>query len=104
MPKTWLVALKEWNSDKTAWRVPRKGTAEHAEILQRMKSDAQDPQTHIKKNIEGKKRARPENKPMTTTHRKKKVTGQMPSEEPVKRKNKRQKKAELLDLFNPGNT
>jgi hypothetical protein len=104
MPKTWLVALKEWNSDKTAWRVPRKGTAEHAEILQRMKSDTQDPQTHIKRNVAAKKQTVTEHKNISMSHRKKKVTGQMPSEEPVKRKNKRQKKAELSDLFNPGNT
>jgi hypothetical protein len=30
---TWVQALKEWNSGKDKWCIPRKGSREHAEVL-----------------------------------------------------------------------
>jgi hypothetical protein len=40
MPSSWILALKEYNAKKGTWCMPRKGTAEHAEvkaIMEKMK-------------------------------------------------------------------
>jgi len=29
----WIEALKQWNKDRDAWCMPRKGTAEHAQVM-----------------------------------------------------------------------
>lgn len=29
---TWMLALKQWNAGQSAWRMPRRGTPEHAEV------------------------------------------------------------------------
>ena len=31
-PNKWILALKKWNSGKSKWCVPKKGTPEHAEV------------------------------------------------------------------------
>ena len=46
MANNWMIALKQWNSKKSKWCVPRKGTPEHAEIMK------------IKARLDGGKRKR----------------------------------------------
>lgn len=43
---SWVSALKEWNSGKETWCIPKKGTDAHAEVLaiiQRRKAQTQAP-------------------------------------------------------------
>lgn len=34
MPSAWSIALKQYNEDKPGWCIPKKGTPQHAEILE----------------------------------------------------------------------
>ena len=29
----WIIALKKWNAGKSKWRVPRKGSSGHREVM-----------------------------------------------------------------------
>jgi hypothetical protein len=33
---SWIAALKKWNEGKDKWTIPRKGTAEHAQVIRIM--------------------------------------------------------------------
>jgi hypothetical protein len=59
---SWVSALKEWNSGKGTWCIPKKGTTEHGEVLAiiaRMKGDRapapeparKGPPTHTSKDL-----------------------------------------------------
>jgi hypothetical protein len=39
---TWIEALREFNSSRESWCVPKKGTPEHAEVMGLMGSPAKD--------------------------------------------------------------
>ena len=32
----WIAALKEWNTDKDIWTIPKRGTPEHGEVMEIM--------------------------------------------------------------------
>lgn len=89
----WMQALKQWNSAKGgSWCVPRKGTAEHAEVKAIMASDkpASEP---VKKVIRRKKaeepKEEPKEEPVKKVIRRKKVV------EPVKEEVKEEVKVEV---------
>ena len=41
MPNAWLTALKEWNSGRDMWCMPKKGTAEYNQVRALMPEKAQ---------------------------------------------------------------
>lgn len=33
MPNAWIIALKEWNTDKSVFCIPKRGTEQHQEVM-----------------------------------------------------------------------
>jgi len=62
---TWTEALKKWNANKPTWCIPRRGTADHAEVraLMNIKKEKPVPKTKPKSKAKPKPKPAPKAKP-----------------------------------------